>query len=93
MPLTTVAIELSNGKSETLYYPSNIVKEYFKEDQQLQILEFVNIALNSLKEADKRVMEKFGYPCIGCIILKQKLTKWGQEYKDETVRILKIHEF
>ena len=93
MPLTTIAIEMSNGKSETLYYPSNVVKDYFQEAQELNVIEFVKIALNSLEAADKRVMQKYGYPCIGCILLKNKLSKWGQEFGEETVRIIKIHEF
>lgn len=93
MPLTTMAIELSNGKSETLYYPSNVVKEFFQEDQELQLVEFIQVAMNSLEAADQRVIEKYGYPCIGCIMLKSKLTKWGELYKDETVKIVKIFEY
>jgi len=93
MPLTTVAIELSNGKLETLYYPSSVVKNFFQEQQQLKFLEFLEIALNSLEESDKRVAAKYGYPCIGCAIMKQRLAKWGQLYKGETVKIVKIHEF
>ncbi|NVM53054.1 MAG: hypothetical protein HWN66_05080 [Candidatus Helarchaeota archaeon] len=93
MPLTTVAIEISNGKMETLYYPSSVVKDFFQVDQQLKFLEFVELALNSLKESDKRVTAKYGYPCIGCAILKQRLIKWEQLYKYETVKIVKIHEF
>jgi uncharacterized repeat protein (TIGR04042 family) len=93
MPLTTVSIEVSNGKQETLYYPSSVVKEFFREDQRLKCMEFVELALNSLEEADKRVTAKYGYPCIGCIILKQKLQKWETEFRDETIKIVKIHEF
>ncbi len=93
MPLTTVAIQLSNGKTETLYYPSSVVAEFLQEDQQYHFAEFVKIALSSLEESDKRVTAKFGYPCIGCAILKHRLTNWGDEYKDETVRITKIHVF
>ena len=92
MPLTTVAIKLSNGKSETLYYPSSVVKEFFKEEQQFQIVEFVKLALNSLKESDKRVVAKYGYPCIGCAILRHRLERWEKEYKNETVQIIRIHE-
>ena len=97
MPLTTVAIKLSNGEMETLYYPSSAVKEFFQEEQQLKCLEFVQVALEAIKEADRRVVSKYGYPCIGCMILKQKLLKWKQlwehEFQEETVRIVKIHEF
>lgn len=93
MPLTTVSVELSNGLKETLYYPSNVVKEFFEEQQQLACQEFIELALNSLEEADKRVLQKLGYPCIGCMILKQKLLKWQLEYIEETVKIVKIHEF
>lgn len=93
MPLTTVAIELSNGKNETLYYPSSVVKEFFQEDQQLGLPEFIQVAMHSLEAAEKRVMAKYGYPCIGCYMLKSKLTKWGELYKDTTVKILKIFEF
>jgi uncharacterized repeat protein (TIGR04042 family) len=90
MPLTTVAIELSNGKSETLYYPSNVVKSYFQEEQEMQLPEFIQVAMDSLEAADKCVIEKYGYPCIGCIMLKAKLQKWSELYKNETVRIIKI---
>ncbi|HUX99908.1 MAG TPA: hypothetical protein VMV49_10160 [Candidatus Deferrimicrobium sp.] len=92
MPLTTIAIELSNGKKEILYYPSNVVKNYFQETQELELLEFIQLALNSIEEAEKRVIEKYGYPCIGCIFLKQKLSNWGLQYKNETVTITKIQE-
>lgn len=78
MPLTTVAIELSNGKKELLYYPSNVVKDFFQENQELNFWEFVQLALNSLEEADKRVLGKFGYPCISCVLIKQKLLKWEE---------------
>lgn len=93
MPLTTVDIEMSNGKNETLYYPSSIVKEFFQEDQQLGLLEFIQVAMHSIEAAEKCVIAKYGYPCIGCYMLKSKLTKWGELYKDETVKILKILEF
>jgi uncharacterized repeat protein (TIGR04042 family) len=93
MPLTTIAVELSNGKKETLYYPSNVVKNYFQETQELELLEFIQLAMNSIEEAEKRVIEKYGYPCIGCMFLKHKLTSWGHQYKNETVTIIKIHEF
>jgi uncharacterized repeat protein (TIGR04042 family) len=93
MPLTTVDIELSNGKSETLYYPSSIVKEFFQEDQQLGLPEFIQVAMHSIEAAEKCVIAKYGYPCIGCYMLKSKLTKWGELYKDATVKILKILEF
>ena len=93
MPLTTISIELSDGKQETLYYPSSVVKEFFQEQQQLKGLEFVELALHSLDEADKRVTAKYGYPCIGCMILKQKLQKWETDFKDEIIKIVKIHEF
>ena len=93
MPLTTVAIQMSNGKTETLYYPSSVVTEFLQEEQQYNLMDFVQIALDSLKESDKRVAEKYGYPCIGCAILKHRLTQWEKEYKNETVRIVKIHVF
>ena len=93
MPLTTVAIEMSNGIAETLYYPSSVVKEYFKENQEYGFQEFVQLALNSLEESNKRVAAKYGYPCIGCVLLKNRLVKWETLYQDLTVKILKIHEF
>lgn len=93
MPLTTVAIEWSNGKTETLYYPSSVVTQFLQENQQYECNDFVQLALTSLEESDKRVAEKYGYPCIGCAILKHRLSKWEQEYKDITVRIIKINIF
>lgn len=93
MPLTTVSIELSNGRKELLYYPSSVVKEFFQEDQLFKWQDFIQLALDSIKEADKRVLQKYGYPCIGCILLKQKLLKWEEEFKEEIVKIVKIHEF
>ena len=93
MPLTTVAVELSNGRKDTLYYPSNVVKDFLQEDENYKCLDFVELALDSLEEADKRVLKKYGYPCIGCMILKQKLLNWQDSFKNETVKIVKIHEF
>lgn len=93
MPLTTISLKLSNGINETLYYPSSVVKDYFVEDQELQIPDFINLALRSLEESDRRVTAKFGLPCIGCAMLKSILMKWDELYKNETVYIIKIHEF
>ena len=93
MPLTRVAIEISNGKSEMLYYPSSVVKDFFQEKQQFKFMEFKELALTSLEESDKRVTAKYGYPCIGCAILRHRITEWALLYKEETVKIVKIHEF
>ncbi|MHA1267108.1 MAG: hypothetical protein ACTSRS_17850 [Candidatus Helarchaeota archaeon] len=93
MPLTSVVIEMSNGMFEILYYPSNVVKDFFREKEQYKFTQFIQLALNSLEESNKRVLAKYGYPCIGCAILKNKLVKWKTKYDNELVTIVKIEEF
>ncbi|MHA1229970.1 MAG: hypothetical protein ACTSPQ_04930 [Candidatus Helarchaeota archaeon] len=69
MPLVTVALELSNGLKETLYYPSSIVLKYI-EEKDYYLKDFIKIAFESLNAAQEQVVKKYGHSCIGCFTNK-----------------------
>ncbi|MHA1311856.1 MAG: hypothetical protein ACTSWR_11350 [Candidatus Helarchaeota archaeon] len=92
MPIVTVSVELSNGKKDIFYYPSNIVFNYLQE-KDYYLKDFVKLAIESIDEAQKRVVEKYGYQCIGCYIIKNRLNRWNNEYdKNLVVSVKKINQ-
>ena len=93
MPLVTIALEISNGKKDTLYYPSNVVLDYIEENNY-NLKDFIKLAMESLDQAQKRVKDKFGYQCIGCYIIKNRLLTWAKDYNEDLiVSVKKITEF
>ncbi|MBD3228502.1 MAG: hypothetical protein GF329_09965 [Candidatus Lokiarchaeota archaeon] len=78
MPITKVAVELSNGMKDTFYYPSNVVLEYIKEIEY-PLNDFIILAIKSLDAAQDRVVQKYGHQCIGCFIIQKRLNEWQKE--------------
>lgn len=93
MPVVTLAIELSNGKKDTLYYPSNVVLDYIQE-MEYPMGEFIELASISLDKAQERVIDKFGHQCIGCYMIKSRLSEWAADLEENIkVYVRKITEF
>jgi len=93
VPIVIVAVELSNGRKEKLYYPSSIVLEYLKE-KDYSLSNFIEIAMEALEESQKRVVEKYGHQCIGCYFIKQKLNNWCNEFdRNIIVSVRKIEHY
>ncbi len=88
-----VEIEPSAGISRpwTLNYPSSCVKNYL-EPGKYPLHEFFQTALAALKEANRRVMEKWGIACSGCVVLEHHLQKMlaSEEFSRGEARVLHV---
>jgi uncharacterized repeat protein (TIGR04042 family) len=63
MPEIHFQIKWPDGKSETCYSPSLIVKEYFVPNSEYSLEDFVTRSRTALNIASDRVLAKYGMPC------------------------------
>jgi len=63
MPEIHFQIKWPDGKPETCYSPSLIVKDYFTPNSEYELEDFVTRSRTSLNIASDRVLAKYGTPC------------------------------
>ncbi|CAN1213388.1 MSMEG_0570 family nitrogen starvation response protein [Tumidithrix helvetica PCC 7403] len=63
MPEINFQITWPDGSEETCYSPSLVVKEYFSQDEDYELADFVERARTALNIASDRVKAKYGRPC------------------------------
>lgn len=63
MPEMRFVIAWPNGREETCYSPSLVIREFFEEGQTYPIRDFLDRSRKALTIASDRVEVKFGYPC------------------------------
>jgi uncharacterized repeat protein (TIGR04042 family) len=63
MPEIRFQIQWPDGKPETCYSPSLIVKDYFTPDSEYTLEDFVMRSRTALNIASDRVLAKYGMPC------------------------------
>ena len=63
MPEMRFLIRWPDGKAETCYSPSLVVKEFLAPGQSYPLADFVTRCRTALGIASERVKEKYGYRC------------------------------
>lgn len=63
MPEIRFKIAWPDGSEDVCYSPSLVVKEYFTENSEYDLANFVELARGALKIASDRVQAKYGRPC------------------------------
>ncbi len=63
MPEIHFKIQWPDGKQESCYSPSLVVKDYFDPGEAYTVTEFLNRSRESLQIASDRVQAKYGFPC------------------------------
>ncbi|MEM8810686.1 MAG: MSMEG_0570 family nitrogen starvation response protein [Cyanobacteria bacterium P01_G01_bin.38] len=63
MPEIHFKIQWPDGKQETCYSPSLVVKDYFTAGEAYTVTEFLERSRESLQIASDRVQAKYGFPC------------------------------
>ncbi|MBD1842643.1 MSMEG_0570 family nitrogen starvation response protein [Cyanobacteria bacterium FACHB-63] len=63
MPEIRFQIQWSDGRQETCYSPSLIVKDYFVPNTDYDLEDFVQRSRTALSIASDRVQAKYGRPC------------------------------
>ncbi|MBA1349980.1 MSMEG_0570 family nitrogen starvation response protein [Rhizobium sp. WYCCWR 11146] len=63
MPEMRFVIAWPDGRKETCYSPSLVIKDYFAEGQSYPLSDFLDRSRTALTIASDRVKAKYGYPC------------------------------
>ena len=93
MPEINFRVRWPDGREESCYSPSLVVKKYFEPGTAYPVAEFVNRARESLTIASDRVQAKYGFPCSRALGQLQRIEKTSQQYTDaanETVQIIQF---
>ncbi|MHA1683870.1 MAG: hypothetical protein ACTSUE_23220 [Promethearchaeota archaeon] len=86
MPMVKLVAEFTQQSSNTgpggepftyeIIYPSTSVKKFFKKNDLFSAMEFIQKAILAMKEANKRVLEKYGFSCFGCKFAEDELMRF-----------------
>lgn len=92
MPEVYMQIEWPNGKKDTVYSPSTIIYDYFKEGEKISIQDFDTKITNALLAASGRVLAKYGYECTSALgeLSRLKYQISNLENKEELIKILSL---
>ncbi|QWW68833.1 MSMEG_0570 family nitrogen starvation response protein [Rhizobium sp. WYJ-E13] len=63
MPEMRFVIAWPDGREETCYSPSLVIRDFFEEGQTYPIRDFLDRSRKALTIASDRVEVKYGYPC------------------------------
>lgn len=63
MPEMRFVIAWPDGRRETCYSSSLVIKDYFAEGQNYRLSDFLDRIRKALTIASDRVRAKYGYPC------------------------------
>lgn len=82
MPEVNFQIQWPDGKQETCYSPSLVVKKYFEPGESYTVSEFVEKSRESLKIASDRVQAAYGFPCSRALGQLKRIETVAQQYKE-----------
>jgi uncharacterized repeat protein (TIGR04042 family) len=63
MPEMRFVIAWPDGREETCYSPSLVIRDFFVEGESYPIRDFLDRSRKALTIASDRVEAKYGYPC------------------------------
>ena len=95
MPEIHFKIQWPDGKPETCYSPSLIVKEYFSPNSEYKLEDFVMRSRTALNIASDRVLAKYGMPCsraLGQLRQIETAASAYQHFPDPKVQFLQFIE-
>ncbi len=95
MPEIRFQIQWPDGRQETCYSPSLVVKKYFEPGHSYPLEDFVARAREALTIASDRVQAKFGFPCSLAIGQLQAIETTARRYQtldQPTVQLLQFLE-
>jgi len=63
MPEMRFIVRWPDGRRESCYSPSLVIRDYFREGDAYARDDFLDLARQALTVASERVRAKYGYPC------------------------------
>jgi uncharacterized repeat protein (TIGR04042 family) len=82
MPEIRFQIQWPDGKQDTCYSPSLVVKAYFTPQSEYALDDFVTRSRTSLQIASDRVLAKYGMPCSLALGQLQRIEATAQNYQN-----------
>lgn len=69
MPVVAVYVKFPDSDEATTFYsPSICIHDYFTEGGRYTYKEFKELMLRGLKDANQRVVDKYGFGCSDCLL-------------------------
>ena len=93
MPEVNFKIQWPDGKQETCYSPSLIVKKYFEPGEAYTVSEFLEKSRASLTIASDRVQAAYGFPCSRALGQLRKIEATAKQYQDSSEGEVSVLEF
>ena len=91
MPQIVFTIQLPDGLMKECYSPSTVVREHFRQGEEMSVAEFLARSRKAFPAASERVRAKFGFACSSAAAQLADIEEWTRIYaSDATVRILYI---
>lgn len=95
MPEIRFLVEWPDGSQSTCYSPSLVVREYFEEDNEYALSDFVERSRTSLQLASDRVYAKYGMHCSRAKAQLQQIEETANQFyhlSGATVRLINFFE-
>ncbi|OUI83369.1 MSMEG_0570 family nitrogen starvation response protein [Acetobacter orientalis] len=91
MPEMTFRVRWPDGKEAECYSPSLVIQDYFTQNQDYTLPDFLQKANDALTEASERVRARYGFPCSRALgqlhSIKQACAQFAN-IQDAQVRVL-----
>jgi uncharacterized repeat protein (TIGR04042 family) len=82
MPEMRFVIAWPDGREETCYSPSLVIRDYFVEGQDYPLPEFLERSRTALNIASDRVMAKYGFACSAALDQLARLEAAAEDFSD-----------
>jgi uncharacterized repeat protein (TIGR04042 family) len=93
MPEMRFDVRLPDGREESCYSPSRVVRELLSEGARYPLYEFMARTRAALQIAAERVRQKYGYHCSAAMDQLAQLETITTDYDcDAPVEVLRFHD-
>ena len=91
MPEVNFRIRWPDGREESCYSPSTVIREFLAAGESYQVAEFLERGLSGLNQAALRVEAKFGFRCSSADDQAARISQSAKQYRpEEIVRCLSM---
>jgi len=82
MPEMRFLIRWPDGRSETCYSPSLVVKDFFAPGQSYPLADFLERSRSALTIASDRVQARYGFPCSRAMAQLDRIETGAKAFAD-----------
>lgn len=91
MPELWFKIQLPDGLTKACYSPSTVVRNHFRQGEEMSVAEFLARSREAFTAASDRVLARRGFRCSAAAAQLESIERWTSEYaSDASVRIIYI---